>query len=221
MKKGFSLVLLLIVGYIAGGAVLHYVIFREGPIPKEMYPRPGAVFESKWEGLQDHILQEQGDHYLKRVRVRPKATGAPEHIHLSFEEDFHLLEGTLTVVVNGEERVLVAGQSVRVPPHTPHGFFNPHDTPAVYEIRSPKHHTFFLSQFYGFTNEHGPPPEHQLRTLLQMSRFRPDSWPIFLSVPAFRALYFSIEPTARLLGYERYYPFYVPQIPVVVTEPPG
>jgi mannose-6-phosphate isomerase-like protein (cupin superfamily) len=175
VKKGLLLIPLLIVGYLAGGAVLHSLIFREGPIPEEMYPRPGAVFESKWEGLEDHILQEQGDHYLKRVRVRPRAAGAPEHIHLSFEEDFHLLEGTLTFVVNGEERIVVAGQSARVPLHTPHRFFNPHDAPAVYEIRVPKHQTFFLSQFYGFTNEYGPPPEHRLCTLLQMSRFQPDA----------------------------------------------
>jgi len=175
VERGFSLVLILILGYIAGGVALHYLIFRNGPIPEEMYLRPGAVFESKWEGLEDHILQEQGDHYLKRVLVRPGAAGPPEHMHLSFEEDFHLLEGTLTVVVNGEERIVVAGQSVHVPPHTPHRFFNSYDSPAVYEIRSPKHHTFFLSQFYGFTNDHDPPPEHPIRTILQMSRFRPDT----------------------------------------------
>jgi hypothetical protein len=46
VKKGFLLVLLPIVGYIAGGVVLHALIFREGPIPAEMYPRPVAVLEN-------------------------------------------------------------------------------------------------------------------------------------------------------------------------------
>ncbi len=40
-------VLIVILGYFADAAILHNVIFREGPVPDEMYPRPGTIFESK------------------------------------------------------------------------------------------------------------------------------------------------------------------------------
>lgn len=162
MKKGFSLVLILILGYVAGGAVLHYVVFREGPVPEEMYPRPGTVFESKMEGVQQHILVERDQRYVKRVVVHPHARGPREHIHLGFDEPFHVTEGQLHVLINGQEHIIGPGELVVVPPGTPHKFFNPADSPVVHEPpERPRDFDLFLSQFYRFADEY-PPQTHPL-----------------------------------------------------------
>lgn len=199
------------VGYFICAALIHYVVLREGAIPEDAYPRPGAFYSSEIEGLEAQVIHAAGGRDLKRVRVHPGAMGPPEHVHLEFQEDFHLIEGELIVVLDGVERIVKAGEWARVPPNTRHRFFNRSGTSAVYELDAPRSHTLFTSQIYGFTNEFGPLPEHPARALLQMSRFHADTWRPAVPIAVQRLLYFSVEPSARLLGYERFYPQYVPQ----------
>jgi mannose-6-phosphate isomerase-like protein (cupin superfamily) len=206
------------IGYFICAALIHYILFRESPIPEVAYPRSGAVYSSNIEGLEAQVLHGEHGRDLKRVRVRPGAAGPPEHVHLELQEDFHLIEGELVVVLDGVERVVKAGEWARVPPHTPHRFFNRSNSTAVYELDAPRSHTLFTSQIYGFTNEYGSLADHPARALLQMSRFHADTWRPTVPIRVQRFLYFSVEPTARLLGYRRFYPQYVPQ-PVGASVP--
>jgi mannose-6-phosphate isomerase-like protein (cupin superfamily) len=195
--------------------LLHYVLLREGPLPDDAYPRPGTVYSSEIEGLESHVISELDGYDLKRVHVLAGAQGPPEHVHADLQEDFHLLEGELIVVLNGDEHVVEAGDWARVSPRTPHRFFNRSSRPAVYELRAPREHTRFTSQIHGFTNEHGPLADDPAQALLQMSRFRYDTWRPAIPIGIQRVLYLSVEPTARLLGYRRYYPAYVPRMDAV------
>ena len=167
--------------------------------------------------METHILGEQGNRHLMRSVVRPRAPGPPEHLHLGFEEHFRVVEGKLHVPVNGHVHIAGPGEAVRVPPHAPHKFFNPTDSPAVYELEVPRDYALFLSQVYKFTNDY-PPPTHRLKYILQISRLRPDAWLPRPPLPVQRVLFFFIEPTARLLGYQRYYRSYVPQLPVTAPR---
>jgi mannose-6-phosphate isomerase-like protein (cupin superfamily) len=187
-------------------------VLREGPIPEDAYPRAGSVYSSEVEGVESHIIRNENMHDLKRVWVRPGAVGPPEHLHLDLTEQFNVLEGELVVVLNGAERVAHAGESVVISPHTAHRFFNRSNSPALYEMTVPREHDLFTSQLYGFTNEHGSFAAHPAEALLQMSRFRPDAWRTSPPIEVQRTMYFLVEPTARLLGYERYYPQYVPRV---------
>jgi quercetin dioxygenase-like cupin family protein len=56
--------------------------------------------------------------------IGPDFAGPPLHIHPSAEESYAVVSGTLDVCVGGEWRKLVPGESVIVPPGTPHTLKN-------------------------------------------------------------------------------------------------
>ena len=217
MKKLLLGILGFIVAYVLIGALFDKVIFPEAEPGPEYYPREGQVFVSKSEGFRQTVLKRENGLVWGELVLEPYAAGPPEHIHTTFPEKFIVAEGTLSLLVNGEKKTLRAGESLLIPPGTPHKPFNETDSPVVVkgpftpEYGIPEQFTVFLTQAYGFFDESESniqPP----KALFQMSRFSPkyDSWlarpPVFLQ----KALYFVIGPTARLLGYRTYYEKYKP-----------
>jgi mannose-6-phosphate isomerase-like protein (cupin superfamily) len=60
----------------------------------------------------------------------PGGTPPPKHFHPAQDEHFEVLEGELHARVDGEERVLSAGDVLDVPRQTPHQIWNPGTEPA-------------------------------------------------------------------------------------------
>ena len=54
----------------------------------------------------------------------------PNHLHPAQDEHFEVLEGSMQVVVDGEERALAAGDVLDIPRDTPHQMWNAADAPA-------------------------------------------------------------------------------------------
>lgn len=57
--------------------------------------------------------------------IPPGAPGPPEHVHVSFDEAFYVLEGALPLQVEGETTLLRTGSFAFVPRGTRHTFSNP------------------------------------------------------------------------------------------------
>jgi quercetin dioxygenase-like cupin family protein len=217
MKKLLLGILGFIAAYILIGALLDKIIFPEAEPGPEYYPREGHVFVSKSEGFRQTVLKRENGLVWGELVLEPYAAGPPEHIHTTFSEKFIVAEGTLSLLANGEKKTLRAGESLLIPPDTPHKPFNETDSPVVVkgpfipEYAIPEQFTVFLTQAYGFFDE-SESNNQAPKALLQMSRFSPkyDSWlarpPVFLQ----KALFFVIGPTARLLGYRTYYEKYKP-----------
>jgi hypothetical protein len=149
--------------------------------------------------------------------LEPHAPGPPEHIHSSLSENFIVAEGTLSLLVNGEKKLLRPGESLLVNPGTPHKPFNETDSrvvvkpPLTPEYALTEQFTVFLTQAYGFFDEfesNSQPP----KALLQMSRFSPkyELWLARPPVPLQKAFYFVISPMARHFGYRTHYEKYKP-----------
>lgn len=217
MKKLLLGILGFILAYVLIGALLDKVIFPEAEPGSDYYPREGQVFVSKTEGFRQTILKRDNGLVWSELVLEPYAAGPPEHIHTSFPENFIVAEGTLSLLVNGEKKLLRAGESLLVHPGTPHKPFNETDSrvvvkgPLTPEYGIPDWFSVFLTQAYGFFDEsesNSQPPQ----ALLQMSRFSPkyDSWLARPPVSLQKALFFVISPTARLLGYRTHYEKYKP-----------
>ena len=217
MKRLFLGVLGFVLAYVFLGALLDKVVFPEAEPSPDYYPREGQVFVSKSEGFRQTILKRENGLVWMELVLEPYAPGPPEHIHSSLPEKFIVTEGTLSLLVNGEKKVLRPGESLLVNPGTPHKPFNETNSrvvvkpPLTPEYAISEQFTVFLTQAYGYFDEsesHSQPP----KVLLQMSRFSPkyELWlarpPVFLQ----KALYFVIGPTARLLGYRTHYEKYKP-----------
>jgi len=60
----------------------------------------------------------------------PSGGGPPPHVHSREEEGFFILEGEITLVINGERVVATAGMFANMPVGTPHSFKNESSKPA-------------------------------------------------------------------------------------------
>jgi len=218
MKRILEKAILLLVLYLVVGAMLDQFVFPEAAPDESYYPPVGYVFVSETEEFEQRILGRENGMFWLELTLRPHATGPPEHIHTSFSERFIVAEGTLSLMADGEVRQLGPSESFLVTPGMPHKPFNETDEPVVVrgpltkEYAIPELFSVFLIQVYGFFDE-DPANEQAPKALLQMSRFSPvyDSWLADPSVPVQRVLYHAIGPTARLLGYRRYYPRFKPR----------
>jgi mannose-6-phosphate isomerase-like protein (cupin superfamily) len=56
--------------------------------------------------------------------IVPPSGGPPPHVHSREEEGFFILEGEITITINGERVVATAGMFANMPVGTPHSFKN-------------------------------------------------------------------------------------------------
>ena len=203
---------LLTVAVVVVAPVLDRVVFPEPDPPPSAYPTVGQVFHSKTEGFTQRVVKIDDEYIWSELILHPNAPGPPAHVHTTFAERFIVAEGEVSMVVDGETKVLRAGEEFLIEPGVTHRPFNASAKEAV--VRGPMTPAYalprdfgvFLTQAYGFFDEapaNGRPP----RALLQMSRFAPryDSWlggpPVLLQ----RGLFWVVGPMARVLGYRSYY----------------
>lgn len=64
------------------------------------------------------------------VSYGPGGEPPPKHLHPAQDEHFEVLEGSIRVRADGEERDLDAGETIDVPRGTAHQIWNPSSAPA-------------------------------------------------------------------------------------------
>lgn len=206
---------LIIVGYLAVGIILNYYIFPEKKPDLTNYFQPGDVLHSKSEGFDQTVISVKDGWIHSTLTVQPKAPGPPEHIHTNLVEVFVVKEGTLSMLVNGEKKILEAGESITIPVGTAHKPFNETDQPVVVaNDASEKDLTlefaYHLSQLYPFVDSMGENPS-AFPMIMQLSVYGSDMDAYLAEggpIPVQKAMRFLLAPTARLLGYKNYYEEY-------------
>lgn len=215
LKRIFLWKLAIIIGYFAVGIALNSYIFPEQKPDLSYYFQSGDKFYSKSEGFDQHILWQKDGWVRISLTIDPKGFGPPEHIHTNLDETFTVKEGTLSILVNGEKKVLQKGESLTVKSGTRHKPFNETDSPVIIESTEdekslPVEFAYHLSQLYPFVDRLGenPGPFDLIMQLSvygeEMDAYLADGGPI----PVQKAMRFLLAPTARLLGYKNYYEQY-------------
>jgi quercetin dioxygenase-like cupin family protein len=74
--------------------------------------------------------EDTGGRYALWEAIVPPGGGPPPHVHSREEEGFYVLEGEITLTVNGERVVAAAGTFANMPVGTPHSFKNESSQPA-------------------------------------------------------------------------------------------
>jgi mannose-6-phosphate isomerase-like protein (cupin superfamily) len=203
--------------YVIFSIVIGEYVFAQAPIQFNDYFRPGDRLASRFEGFYQTVISVNGDWMHTRLEIRPHAEGPPEHFHEGFTENFTVKSGTLSVMVNGEKQTVRAGETVSVPPLTPHRPFNETDEVVVIESEDPRSiptkFGYVLSQLYGLMDEYPNGPSTR-NIVLQLSVYGNDADTWIANGPPLnvqKAMRVMMAPTARLLGYRNYYPQYRPQ----------
>jgi len=139
-------------------------------------------------------LETNGAYELVQVELAPKG-GNDWHYHKDFVEKFHVLQGNLTVGLDGKEIVLKENERLEAPAKTMHKFYNTSGKRAVFtvEINPGRNFEKTLRAAYGLCNdghcnEQGPTnPWHLILILGYSESFLP-MLPGFIQEPLIPAL---------------------------------
>lgn len=71
------------------------------------------------------IVEERPERLVVEVHYERSDGKPPPHLHPGQDEHFEVLEGRLHVLVDGDRRVLGAGETIDVPRGTPHQMWSP------------------------------------------------------------------------------------------------
>lgn len=215
IKRIFLWTSLVIAGYFGIGIILNYYIFPEKKPDLTNYFQTGDKFHSALEGFDQHILWLKDGWVRISLVIEPKGFGPPEHIHTNLDETFTVKEGVLSILVNGEKKMLQKGESLTVKRGTPHKPFNETNLPVIVESNEdekslPVEFAYYLSQLYPFVDNLGQNPSN-FALIMQLSvygdemdAYLVDGGPIAVQ----KATRFLLAPTARLVGYKNYYEEY-------------
>ena len=200
-----------------GVAMLVHALIPERHIPDHSHPAVGDVLVNHSAGERVIFREvpsagEQGKTVID-VFLEPQGAVPVAHVHPSTEEVFRVVEGSVRFVVEGEERWLRAGESVRVPAGHAHVAQNPSDLPAHVQVEmSPTGGLHLaLAQVHGFLDETGSPGG--VGEFLQMLRFA-ERYEVYRGdVPLwFQRLGIALlAPIARALGFQSFYASYAAQ----------
>ena len=95
--------------------------------------------------ITQHPISE--DYDLVSIATPPGVPGPPPHRHLSYKEAFIIIEGEMEFMIDGETKVLRAGESIAIPPNTLHTFNNLSNQVCRWvNIHSPKGFTDFFDE---------------------------------------------------------------------------
>jgi quercetin dioxygenase-like cupin family protein len=178
--------------------------------------RAGDVFENPKTGSRLEIVatpRDGGRDVLVAERLlRPHTGRADAHVHHDFEHSFTVLDGELTLELDGEKRTFGAGEQVSVPIRTPHRDpYNDGDEDLRFRTEFQPATEFvegFTAAFghllrEGRTNDQDFPPDGQLFVCLQAFNAKsygvgPPIWLQKAMVPLFALV-------GRLRGYKPSY----------------
>jgi quercetin dioxygenase-like cupin family protein len=152
-----------------------------------------------------YILESNENVFRIEYVIDPRGEIAAEHIHPAQEQTIHVIEGTLGCRINGLTRILTAGQSVVIPPGTPHSQWNPTDlhARAIEEIRpGGKAHSFFRV-FFALARDGHTTAKSIPKPLIGAAFI--DEFKDFVIVRSIglRTMFRFVRPISRLLGYQK------------------
>ena len=163
------------------------------------------ILENPVTGESMRILESTPQAFKAQYALRPHGEIPGEHFHPHKEQVIAILSGEMHLRINGEHRIVRAGESTTIPPGARHFQWNPCDSEAVVieEIRpAGRMHDFFKVLFglaqHGRTDTKGYPS--LLLSAVLFSEFNDSIRP---APRGLRLLFAVLAPIASALGYRR------------------
>jgi quercetin dioxygenase-like cupin family protein len=145
--------------------------------------------------------------------VRPGGFVASEHVHPHQTERFDITSGRITLRVEGEERLYAAGESITIPPGTPHVWWNSgtDDLRVTLDFRPAGRFADFVTTFFalamaGKTNARGLPRD-VLQLAVTFAEYRNVIYGTTPPRAVQQVLFAVLAPLGRRLGYRPDVPY--------------
>jgi quercetin dioxygenase-like cupin family protein len=202
----------LMAAYFGLGIVVHvYVLPEAGPAPADLPRRGTRIVQPATKNsfvYRQTSVETDGRLFAVDVLLEPGGGSIKmPHVHPHASERFRVIDGSIRVVVNGQQHHVKTGEEVVVPAGATHGYENAENgqtrLAASFEPADQMDMFFVQLQRVGAMN--GTTRPSALQMFMFLARYRntylpgPPIW--FQDVLAFL-----LAPTARLVGYRSYYP---------------
>jgi quercetin dioxygenase-like cupin family protein len=158
--------------------------------------------------------QDTGGQYLEMESTfRSKSVEPPPHYHPNQKEEFFIKVGELTVRLNGQVKVVKAGEIFHIPPNTVHSMWNAGEAEAVvnWKVIPAMKTEYFLETVNGLVMDNkfkrGKPPLLQLAIL--GNKFFQEYRMHKPSALVQRIIFTLLSPIGFLLGYRGTYKQYI------------
>jgi len=155
-----------------------------------------------------------GEYARSELRVKPHGFVAAPHVHPLMEETFEMESGAFTLVVDGEERRVGAGEGAIVPAGTPHAWWNAgeEEAVAIVEHRPVLKAEEFFETMFGLAQDGKVSPRTGLPNLLWLAlmalRYRRDFAHVASPpLPVQLAIFTPLAVVAKLSGHRLPYPY--------------
>jgi len=163
------------------------------------------VLENPVTGETMKVIESNDDKFVIEYALKPHGEIPLEHFHPGVEQEIAVTTGEMHVTVNGEHKVIKAGEAYAAPPSALHFQWNPHDVEVVAtETYRPagRNHDFFRTLFGlardGHTDAHGMPS-----LLVRAAIFSEFNDTIRPAAAGVRFVIALLAPLSRLFGYGR------------------
>ncbi|MCB0032778.1 MAG: cupin domain-containing protein [Anaerolineales bacterium] len=146
-----------------------------------------------------------------RVERPENKPAIPLHKHLKCTEQFRVIHGKLGVIVGGQQQFLTIHESVTIPPHQPHTFWNAGDSELrfITGVWPPGDLQTYWETVFGLAQD-GKVKANGLPNLLQLAVVAPlaDSYDPRVPILVTKVLVAVLGGIGRILGYNARYPEY-------------
>lgn len=182
----------------------------ENPVTRER----AEIIELPWENPEQRAVAEL------TALVGARVVG--EHMHPALRESFSVIEGELTVVLDGRQSTLRAGESAEVEPGVWHDWWNDSDDDALVrvEVSPGTRFVHMIETLFGLAREghvDGKGMPHPLQLAVTAREFSD----VFVlrkpPRPAQKVAFAAMAPIAHRLGYQGTYPV-LSRTPAAVPE---
>lgn len=182
-----------------------------------MKPRT-RIIHNPQTGQTIRFVRTGNDTHGQRLRMettfRAHSAEPSAHYHPRQAEDFAVLAGELTVRIDGQTRILRAGDTLHVPPKTVHAMWNDSDAETVvdWQVRPALRTEAFFRTAFGLAGDEktGPDGRPPLLQTVLLARHFSDVFRLANPPRIVQRVMFSVlSPLAYWAGYRPTYPKYL------------
>lgn len=202
----YAFLILFAVYFLLGGLIFNHLFPPKHPNYVDYFQQKPTL-ESKVEGVRMRVKKIANDQAFLRVEIMPGAAGPPEHVHKTFDEYFVVEKGSLSILIDGQKKILREGESITIKAGTPHKPFNESDEVVILnDISSTKatmtaEFAYGLAQLYPQMDNLGEANSPKMLLHLAAMGNRFDTWVSDVPIAVQQSIRWLLGPTARLLGF--------------------
>jgi quercetin dioxygenase-like cupin family protein len=170
-------------------------------------PNTGDIYE-----FLETAKDTNGERVSIKMTLKSKGELVPNHLHALQDEHFEVLSGNLTILLDGKQQILTAGEQITLPKNKPHNHYNTDNEPVVFiqSVSPALDFDYLLENIIGLTID-GKMPNGKaglVQELVTLKYLDSKSYLANIPIGLQKFLMNVVGPIGRMFGYRAIYKKY-------------